>query len=80
MTITPEMKHAFEQGEGQPLRLSDPESNESYYLVKEDVFDRIRTVLEDVPDMTQVGILVDNAMREDDAGDPLLDTYQKYRS
>ena len=35
MTITPEMKHAAEQAGGAPLRLTDPETDDTYYLVKQ---------------------------------------------
>jgi hypothetical protein len=80
MTITPEQKQAIERAGEAPVRVEDPETNDAYYLVKEDVFDRLRTVFDDGLDMKQVGILVDAAMREDDVDDPLLDSYQKYRS
>ncbi len=79
MTITPEMKEAAERAGGTPLHLTDPETDETYYLVKGAVFDRFKSVLDDGLDMREVGFLVDHAMREDDAGDPLLDSYQKYR-
>jgi len=47
MTITPEMKHALELAGHEPVRLADPESGDAYYLVKEEVFDRLRSVLDD---------------------------------
>lgn len=78
MTITPEMKHAAERAGGAPVRLTDPETDDTYYLVKEADFDRLKSVLDDGLDMREVGILVDRAMHEDDTGDPLLDSYQKY--
>lgn len=79
MTITPQMKQAVDQAGGEPVRLSDPDTGDAYYLVKEQVFDRLKTVLDDGLNMKEVGILVEAAMREDDASDPLLDSYQKYR-
>ena len=79
MTITPEMKNAAEQAGGVPLRLTDPETDDAYYLVKEEVFDRFRTVLDDGLGRKEVGLLVERAMREDDAADPLLESYQTYR-
>lgn len=35
---------------------------------------------EDGLDMRQVAVLVEQAMREEDAQDPSLESYQKYRS
>lgn len=46
MTITPEQKQAVDQAGRQPVRLSDPETNAAYYLVKEEIFDRIRDVIQ----------------------------------
>lgn len=79
MTITPGMKQAVERAGREPVRLSDPETGDAYYLVKQEVFDRLGTRIDDTPDPRQVGMLVNDAMREDDGGDPLLDSYQKYR-
>ena len=79
MTITAEMKQAAERDGDIPLRLSDPETDEAYYLLKKEVFERFRTVFEDGLDRSEVGILVERAMREDDAADPFLESYQKYR-
>ena len=78
MTITPEMRQASARAGGEPIRLIDPETNEAYYLVKEDVFSRLRSDL-DGPSLSDVGILVDKAMSDEDAGDPLLNSYQTLR-
>ena len=58
----------------------DPETGETYVLVKADVYERLRRILDD-DGLTsgQVAALIAEAMREDDAGDPLLDSYQDYR-
>jgi hypothetical protein len=79
MTITAEMKQAAERAGSVPVRLTDPETDDAYYLVREEVFERFKAVLDDGLDMREVGILIDDAMRDDDACDPLLDSYQKYR-
>src|SRR5262245_46866991 len=56
----------------------DPQTNEQYVLVRKEVYDRIRALFDDDgPDMRQVGILVDRAMREEDEGDPTLAFYQE---
>ncbi len=63
-----------------PARAIDPETQETYVLVREEVFERIKTVFdEDGLDMRQVAVLVQKAMRDDDADDPALESYQKYR-
>lgn len=77
MTITPEQRCTADAAGA--VLVTDPETNGSYYLVREEVYDRLRGVLDDGPDMREVGLLVEAAMREDDAGDSLLDSYQKFR-
>lgn len=42
MTITPELRQAIERAGGEPVRISDPDTNQTYYLVKDDEFDRIK--------------------------------------
>jgi hypothetical protein len=73
--LTPEQREAVDQAIGREgyARIDD------YIVLKAEVYDRLRAVLDDGLDMTQVGALVEAAMREDDAGDPLLDTYQSDR-
>jgi hypothetical protein len=75
-SLTPEQRAAVEQAivrDGH-ARIDD------YVIVKADVYDRLRAVDDDALDMIQVGSLVESVMSEDDAGDPLLDSYQSYRS
>lgn len=65
-----------------PPRVHDPETNETYVLIKAAVYQRFRRLLEDEDDgldMRQVGVLIEEAMREDDANDPLLESYQNYQ-
>jgi hypothetical protein len=60
-------------------RLIDPRTQKAYVLVGAEVYERIRGLLADDegPDMRQVAALVEQAMREEDAGDPTLDFYQR---
>jgi hypothetical protein len=46
MTITPELRKAVEQAGEKPVRIEDPESHAAYVLLKEEVYDRMRAVLE----------------------------------
>lgn len=74
-SFTPEQRAAVDQGIGQHgfARIDD------YVVLKAEVYDRLRAVLDDGLDTAQVGYLVDAAMRDEDAGDPLLEIYQRYR-
>lgn len=60
-------------------RLIDPRTRKTYVLVAADVYERLRGLLgeDDGLDMRQVASLVERAMREDDAGDPTLEFYQR---
>jgi hypothetical protein len=61
----------------QPLAF-DPQTNETYVLVRKAVYDKMRRLLENgEPDMREVAVLVDRAMAEDDLGDPTLAYYQQ---
>jgi hypothetical protein len=61
----------------EPPRLIDPRTNVAYVLVRAEVYERLRGLLEDDLDMKQVAVLVAGAMREDDADDPTLAFYQQ---
>jgi hypothetical protein len=73
--LTPEQREALDQAIGRAgyARIDD------YVVLKAEVYDRLRAVLDGGLDMTCVSDLVEAAMREDDAGDPLLDSYQSDR-
>ena len=60
--------------------LVDANTANPYVLLRKDIYDRLIAGLDDdALDMHQVAVLVDRAMAEDDAHDPLLADYQKYR-
>jgi hypothetical protein len=57
----------------------DPQTMQEYVLVRKEIFQRFRSLLDaDEPSMQEVALLVEKAMAEEDAGDPLLPSYQKY--
>lgn len=70
MTITTEQKQAIES-EGHV----EIEGGQ-YVVLKADVYNRLRSVLDDGLDMKTVAALVTKTMAEEDAGDPLLHLYQ----
>ena len=65
----------------QPVPVAiDPETKETYVLVRREVYERIRHLVEGDEaelDMRQVAVLVERAMNEDDADDPTLEFYQQ---
>ena len=64
----------------QPFRVIDPGTQQRYVLVREEIYERLRAALDEgALDSREVGALIERTMREYDADDPLLETYQKYR-
>ena len=74
--LTEDQRQAVAQGET-PTVVIDPDTKATYVLVHKDVYERMRGLLEDGLDMRQVAVLVEEAMREDDANDPALEFYQR---
>ena len=75
-SLTPEQREAlaWPSAGKVSLRIDD------YVVLKAEVYDRLRAAADDGLDMIQVGSLVESTIeREEDAGDPLLDSYQSYR-
>jgi hypothetical protein len=74
-SLTPEQRAAVDQAIGREgyARVDD------YVVLKAEAYDRLRMVVDEGLDMSQVGALVEAAMSEEDAGDPLLESYQSYR-
>jgi hypothetical protein len=46
MTITPELKQAIEQAGEQPLRIEDPVTHAAYVILREETYERLRSVAE----------------------------------
>lgn len=62
-----------------PIVVINPNTNETYVLVKSGVYERVRLLLENEDIAltgTEVAMLVDRAMSEYDANDPTLHLYQ----
>jgi hypothetical protein len=72
--LTPEQQQAVDADP--EARLIDPRTNRAYVLVRTEVYERLLGLGEGL-DMSQVAVLVERAMREDDLGDPTLDYYQQ---
>jgi hypothetical protein len=49
VSLTPEQRQLVEQSGTEPVRLTDPETNDAYYLLKAEVFERVRDVIQPKP-------------------------------
>jgi hypothetical protein len=58
---------------GHDTEVLDPETQEIYILVRRPVYERLRSLLDDI---RASGELVDKVMAADDANDPYLESYQ----
>jgi hypothetical protein len=78
IALTEQQGQELARAEETPPSVFDPATNTTYVLVRADVYERIREfVADDGLDMRQVALLVERAMRDDDAGDPTLAFYQQ---
>ncbi len=68
------MREAAEAGT--PVEVVDPATNRVYYLVSAEQFQRMAATLRDDFDPREFYPMIDKAMAEDDAKDPLLESYQ----
>ena len=73
--LTQEQRRELAQPEPTAI---DPETKEIYVLLRKDVYERLRRLLEDDTGLSKrdVAILVQRAMKEYDENDPTLDLYQ----
>jgi hypothetical protein len=64
--------------QGKTVRVPAPEIGADCVVLRADVYERLKSVVEDDegPDMRAVALLIEQNMREDDANDPLLESYQ----
>jgi hypothetical protein len=49
VSLTPEQRQLIEQAGTEPVRLTDPETNDAYYLLKAEVYERFRDVIQPKP-------------------------------
>lgn len=47
--LTPEQRQLIEQAGDQPVRIEDPETHQAYVIVRADLYERVRDVLEPKP-------------------------------
>jgi hypothetical protein len=77
MDLTVEEIEAVKKGRA--VRLNAPEIGEEVVIVRSQVYDSAKTLINGPLPPTLVTELVDGTMAEYDCDDPLLDSYQRYR-
>lgn len=79
LVLTKEQRSQVIASGQEPVHMVDPETEPDYVLLHAEVYERLRSLIDDGLSMEEVGPLVERTMREEDEGDPLLESYQKYR-
>jgi hypothetical protein len=74
MPLDPNLKHALSLGT--PVEVFDPATNEVFYLVSAEQFQTLSERMTKDSDPRQFYPLIDHIMADDDAHDPLLESYQ----
>ena len=72
--LDPKLKQAVTTGI--PVEIVDPSTNEVYYLISAEQFGLIARAIANDFDPREAYPLIDKVMADDDAHDPLLDSYQ----
>jgi hypothetical protein len=73
-TITPEIRQAIEQAGEQPVQLTDPETNSVYFIVRAEVYQRMRALCDDF-DIRDAYPLMDQVAAREGWDDPSMDIY-----
>ncbi len=71
-TLTPEQRQEIQRAGEEPVRLADPDTQTEYVLLKADVYDRIRTLLDDTRSAYPLAMRV---FGEDGWDDSQMDEY-----
>jgi hypothetical protein len=74
--LTEQQRQAAVSRPEEPPRLVDPLTRETYVLLRADVYERLRAVVEEEYDPREAYLFVDRVMAADDVNDPTLESYQ----
>lgn len=78
MSISLTDEHLRLAKDGRPVHFRDLDTD--FVIVRADLYQRVERIFDD-DDAIDDGLrLMNEVMADDDANDPLLDSYQKYRS
>ncbi|MCE9545894.1 MAG: hypothetical protein K8T25_10305 [Planctomycetia bacterium] len=72
--LNPVLKQAIESG--MPVKLVDPDTQQVYYVISAEQYQQVHATLSGHFNPREAYPLIDKAMAEDDAQDPLLESYQ----
>jgi hypothetical protein len=77
--LSEDLRQAIDEHGGAPLHVVDATTNVNYVILRADQYEKVRTVFEWERDFDPRDAypFVDEAMREDDANDPSLESYQR---
>jgi len=79
--LSDDLRQAIEKEGGNPLHLVDVTTNVRYVLMWADQYEKVKAVFEHEDrdfDPREAYPLVEEVMREDDANDPTLSSYQSF--
>ena len=79
--LTEQLQEILDNSPGIPVWFVHPRTKQTYVLLKEEEYDQVKSILgyDDGLDGLDVGKLIEEAMREDDENDPVLESYQKHK-
>ena len=77
-TITPEIRPAIELAGEEPVRLTDPDTNSVYIIVRAEVYEPMRASCDDF-DIRDAYPLMDQVAARDGWDDPSMDIYNEYQ-
>jgi hypothetical protein len=79
LELTAEERRELRQANREPVRLTDPDTNQEYVLVRADIYDRLKSLLyvDTDFDPTMGYPLADEVMKED-WNDPKMAEYDHY--
>jgi hypothetical protein len=77
-TITPEIRQAIEQAGEQPVRLSDPETNLFYMIVRAEVYERMSELCADI-DIPDAYPLMNEVAASEGWDEPSMDIYNEHQ-
>jgi hypothetical protein len=79
--LSDDLRQAIEQEGDGPIHLVDTTTDVHYVLLRADQYEKVKAVFEREEhdfDPREAYPFVDEVMREDDANDPALESYQSY--
>ena len=79
LQLTAEERRELRQANRELVRLTDPETNEEYVLLRADIFDRLKSLVYDDKDFDPaIGYPLANEVMKEDWDDPKMAEYDRY--